>query len=658
MSVKKGIQLFDEFFESGMEESISPFLTPETRGYGKGLHLKASLCAAALLVCAYILSFFPDQKAAFALCLLFVYFLAGVPALIGALSDLLDFEVNIDVLMTLAAFLSILIGSGKEGGLLLVLFSFSGALEEMVSSKAKGALSALRELAPTKAWVLHPDGRRIERAIYDIGVGELIFVQVDQIVPLDGVVVAGRSSVNLAHLTGESLPLLKKEGDEVPSGARNLETALTLRVTHTSSDSTLSRIIALITRAQESKPTVQRWIDKATDTYALSIILLALLFALLLPFVTSLSYLGPGGSIYRALTFLIAASPCALVIAIPISYLSAISATARQGVLLKGGIALDKLAACRTLAIDKTGTLTEGRLSCLGISTFGKLSLNEGLALALALERHSSHPIARAIVSYAEARGIAPLPVTEFKQHPGLGVEGLYEGKKLQIGNREFLSSQLTPALRTLIEPELEMIKRRGEQVSLLLFQENLLLFRFKDLVRRESAEAIARLQRECKIEPVMLTGDHLHAARAIADEVGIYTVYAELRPEDKLRHVKHLADQGPLAMVGDGINDAPALAAAMCGIACGQFGSGAAIASADIVLLRDQMDLLPGLFHMAHKTRAIVKQNLFLAIGAIAFAVLPALWGMIPLWLAVVLHEGGTVLVGLNALRLLRYER
>ena len=352
--------LFDEFFASGIDSSISPFLTPSSKRWAQNLSLKSASASACFLLFAFGLSFTHPTISNLSLAL--VFFLSGTPALIDAMDDLKNLEINIDVLMTLAAFVAVLLGSGLEGGLLLVLFEISGALEETVSHKAVSSLTHLNNISPKFALVLEEDGNTYEKSVREIQAGTKLFVKAGEIVPLDGKVIKGISSVNLIHLTGESIPDSKEIGDEVPAGARNLDAALTIEVTRTSTDSTLSRIVHLITEAQEAKPRLQRFLDSFGKKYAASVIGLTLFFALCLPFVLPIAYLGPEGSIYRALAFLIAASPCALLIAVPTAYLSAISSCAKRGILLKGGATLDALASCKKIAFDKTGTLTTGDL--------------------------------------------------------------------------------------------------------------------------------------------------------------------------------------------------------------------------------------------------------------------------------------------------------
>jgi Zn2+/Cd2+-exporting ATPase len=643
---------FDEFFDSGLEESVSPFLKAGSRRWGKDLFLKSSLLSMVTLGAAFGLSFNYALAPLSWLFLFLTYFLAGIPKLIDTFYDLLKLNVNIDVLMTLAAFLSVLIGSAMEGGLLLVLFAISGSMEETVTSKAKSAVRSLHQLAPSKATVIDPDGHLLERHVRDVTVGTEILIRAGEIVPLDGEVIDGSSSVNMAHLTGETLPATKTVGDEVPAGARNMEGRLTLRVTHLSTDSTLSRIITLITQAQEARPKFQRWLDSASRGYALTIIGMSALFAAGLPFVTSLAYFGEEGSIYRALAFLIAASPCALIIALPVAYLSAISACARRGILLKGGVTLDAMASCSAVAFDKTGTLTTGELRCLGIEPIRGGQVEEALRVAVGLETHAVHPIAQAILSYGKEQGAKGAQLTDFRAIPGYGLEGRVDGKYAYIGHLSHITDRAGDT--EAIQREIERCQGRGELISTLLLGDDLYLLRFEDTPRTGVKESLVRLK-DRGLRLLMLTGDHHSNAESVAGQIGIDEFYADLRPEEKLEHVTKLSQQQGLAMVGDGINDAPALARATTGISMGRVGSRTAIDASDVVLLQDNLPLLEWLWDKAHATIRVVRQNVALALVAIVVASLSALAGIIPLWMAVLLHEGGTVIVGLNSLRLLR---
>ncbi|HEY4255553.1 MAG TPA: heavy metal translocating P-type ATPase [Chlamydiales bacterium] len=648
--------LFDEFFASGREESVSPFLTTSSRSWGQNLSLKSALAAAFFLAVAFGLSFV--NAPASHLLLLFVYFLVGAPALIATLNDIKSLEINIDVLMTLAAFLAVAIGSGLEGALLLVLFELSHGMEDMVSHKARSALHNLNNLAPKFALVLDEEGTLYEKGIRDIATKTRLFVKQGEIVPLDGIVLEGTSSLNLVHLTGESLPQMVRPGDAVPAGARNLEAALTIEVTRASGDSTLARIIRLIAEAQEAKPRLQRMLDRFSKVYASSVIGLTFLFAIGLPWLLDIPYFSLEGGIYRALAFMIAASPCALIIATPTAYLSAISACARKGILLKGGITLDALASCHTIAFDKTGTLTTGELSCVAIESIEESSISpsQALSVAASLERHVVHPIALAITKLHAEQKLSFVELKEFKATPGYGLEALLmDDTFVAIGLSEHIATKLSPQRAARFKEKISRSSESAQVLATLLIGQSLFLFRFTDQIRTQTKELIHNLRVQNSLTPVMLTGDHLQNASFVATELGITSVFANLRPEDKLTQVATLSAQNGLAMVGDGINDAPALTRATVGISMGRIGSATAIDASDVVLLNDDLSLLSWLFSHAHKSRRIIFQNVTLALTVILLATTPALLGWIPLWLAVILHEGGTVLVGLNSLRLLR---
>jgi Cd2+/Zn2+-exporting ATPase len=634
---------FDEFFATNKEETVSPFLTPDSRKWGKYLSVRTALFAGFLLACAFALSFhWPSASLAL---LTAVYFLAGTPALINSIRDISNFEINIDVLMTLAAFLSVVIGSEMEGALLLVLFELSAAMEGMVEQKTRSSVLNLHKLSPRVACVIGENGIIYEKALAEIPIGARILVKAGEIIPLDGEVIDGRSYVNLVHLTGESQPMGKTIGDEVPAGAGNLDGTLTISVTRTSGDSTVSRIIKLITQAQDAKPKIEQFLDRFGKYYASTIILLSLAFAIALPVFWGLPYLGTEGGIYRALAFLIAASPCALVLATPTAYLSALSSCARRGILPKGGIMLDAFATCTTVALDKTGTLTTGKLTCTGIELLSGPPLEQNLAIAIAasLERHAVHPIAEALTAFAYMRHIQILPVENFRSIAGYGLEGTVSSYPAIIGQREFIQEKAQVALPS-----------ADQMATYLYVKGSLFVFHFTDSLRTDAKKVIAQLKKD-NLRVVMLTGDHASSARDVASELGIDEVFADLRPEDKLSKVTELAIQAPLVMVGDGINDAPALARATVGISMGKIGSRAAVDASDIIFIHDDISLLSWLYKKAHQTRRILRENIALALGVILFATTPALLGWVPLWVAVILHEGGTVLVGLNSLRLLR---
>lgn len=645
----------DDFFASGYDESENPFIVTASRMWGKYVPLLGAISATLFLLISYIANFFnPTLSHLF---LVFVYFLAGTPAFVVSLRNLLSLNINIQVLMTLAALLSVWIGQEIEGGLLLVLFALSEGLEETVTKKTKGALHELHKLAPTMAEVVSEDGTIFPKSVKEIELNTHIIVKAGEVVPLDGIIVDGSSYVNLSHLTGESIPIAKRIGDNIQAGAYNTDGTLTIEVTKLSADSTLSKIIRLVTEAQESKPKLQRFLDRFSRTYATSIILLSLSCAIFLPLlIKTMPYLGTSGSIYRALALLIAASPCALIIATPTAYLSAISSCARRGVLLKGGVVLDSLSKCKRLAFDKTGTLTTGRLSCKQIDIDGSCyTVEEGISVAMGLERAAVHPIATAIVSYGHSKEIKATKIEDLKVLAGQGVQGMVmhgsEMKPCAIGSPDFILSKLSDPERR--KKFSETLMHGGNVVTLMLLDQTLLTFHFADELRNDLKSIISTLKQRLKL--TMLTGDHRENAEFVGNQVGIEDIHADLRPEDKLRLVCEIAEKEPLIMVGDGLNDAPALTRALVGIAMGEIGSATAIEAADVVLLRDDLPLIAWLHKKAKKTHQVVTQNLSLALLVILCASILSITGIVPLWLAVILHEGSTVTVGLNSLRLLR---
>lgn len=647
---------FDEFFDSGKEESISPFLTRSSRKWGKHTSLKSACLAGFLLLVAFSVYFYSPTLSF--LFLSFVYFLVGTPALIGALNDLKNFEINIDVLMTFAAFIALSIDSAMEGALLLVLFELSHGMEENVSHQALSALHNLNQLAPKFAHVITPDRSTYEKSVKEIVIGTRLLIKAGETVPLDSKIVHGTSSLNVSHLTGESLPLCKQVGDELPAGAKNLEAALEVEVIRTSSDSTLSRMIVLITQAKASKPKLQNTLDRFGKYYATGIMTLTGLLALFLPWMTSMGYLGSEGSIYRSLAFLISASPCALIIATPTAYLSAISACAKRGILLKGGMTLDGLAQCSKIAFDKTGTLTTGILKCTGIDPLHQkeITLEKAVSIAYGLERQIVHPIATAICVYAVEQNIQPEEVEDFQWIPGLGLQGTLKNTPILLGLPAHIEKTLPIFLQKLLASSVKTAQKKGLLSAALSIGEDLFLLQFSDEIRKDAKLLIQTLKQHNHLDPLILTGDHQENALLVGKELQIDKIFSNLRPEDKLNQVSELSNTYGLAMVGDGMNDAPALARATIGISLGKIGSATAVDASDVILLNDDLSLLSWLFDKAHQTKSIVKQNLIVALGVICLVTLPALLGWVPLWTAVLLHEGGTVLVGLNSLRLLKH--
>lgn len=654
--------LFNEFFNSGGDESISPFLRATAKNWSSYLLLKISILSAILLAIAFVSSFISKEISTFFL--IAVYFLVGTPALLDTLEDLRSLEINIDVLMTVAALLSVIIGSEMEGALLLVLFSLSEAIEETVSSKTKSAIQSLRKLAPTKVITINAEKELQEKSINEVKLGEHILVKAGEVIPLDGVIIEGSSYINLVHLTGENIPVVKKPKDTVEAGSKNLDGPLTVQVLKESHESTLEKIATLIQQAQLAKPKIERFLNRFGKVYATTVILLFIFFALTMPLYTSLSWLGTHGSFYRALAFLIAASPCALIIATPTAYLSAISACAKKGILLKGGMLLDAIANSDLVALDKTGTLTEGKLQLTKIDCFSSstpiCSEKQAISIAVSLERGVLHPIADSLERYSSHHKIPIMDIQDFKATPGYGLQGTVKWNKksipVYIGSLEFIHLTLGKDFLIKNWPNLQKeIENKEQLLAFLIIETTLYLFHFTDNLRPDMAKMISQLHNEFSLDTVMITGDHKGSAERIAEKLHIKKYYFDLKPEDKLDLIATLSQDHKLIMIGDGINDAPSLMRAHVGISMGKIGSATAIEASDVIFLHDNLSHITWLIRKARQTRRILFQNITLALFVIILATTPALLGFIPLWAAVILHEGGTVLVGLNSLRLLK---
>ena len=650
--LSRRVSSFQRFFELGQEESASPFLDARAKRISRNLLLKSSITSALLLILATGLWFFVE-KPWWPIPLAFVYLLVGTPALIAATEDIVKkHAVNIDVLMTVAAFGALSIGSALEGALLLVLFALCGSLEDTVTLRAKSTLCALDTLVPATASVVGAGGHLYEKAVADVKVGELIAVRSGEVIPLDGIVRHGEASISMAHMTGESRPHSVGSGRTVPSGAQVLEGFLEVEVQVVHTDSTVAKLIQLITRAHSSKPRLSQRFEQWGRWYALCVILGAFLLLFLFPVVSGIPWIGEGGAVVRAVAFLITASPCALILAVPITYVSALGASARRGAILKGSVVLDRLGACDIVAFDKTGTLTEGVLGLEEIIPLTKeavLAKKEVLRLAAALERHAVHPVARAIT---EACTDDIPSVQHVEVIPGEGVAGsvFIDGKETAL----FIGKAENAFRRLGLPSETEREKQLGKAVAALAVPGfGVYLFVLGDRLRPESPRAVEGLK-QLEKEVVMLTGDAEESALHVGRELGIDEVRFGLVPEQKLEEIALLSQRKGVLMVGDGINDAPALARATVGASMGQLSSASAREASDIVLLHNNLDVLVWLFKKAASTHAVVIQNLIFALSAMTIGVGLSIMGQLPLWLAVTIHEGSTLVVGMNALRLL----
>lgn len=577
------------------------------------------------------------------------YLAGGTPAAIAGLQALRQRVIDVDLLMVLAALGAAALGAWEEGAALLFLFSLSNALQAYAMDRTRQAIRALMDLAPETAHRRRPDGGLEEVAVQALAVGDRIVVRPGERIPIDGRVVGGRSSVDQAAITGESVPVAKGPGDEVFAGTMNQLGALEIEVTKPAGDTMLARIVALVQAAQEDRSRTQRVIDRIEQVYATAVVGIAALAATL-PLLWGAE---PQQAIYRALVLMVVASPCAVAISAPAPVLAAVANAARRGVLLKGGRYVEELAAVKVVAFDKTGTLTLGRPRVTDVVPLGDADRRAVLEAAALAERLSEHPLARAVLEAAAAEGIRPHDADEVRAEPGYGVAARAGGRVTWAGNGDFARRHgADPGAAQAVVDELA---RQGKTVLFVGVGSRLLgCIAVQDVPRPGAREAVAALRRLGLI-PVMLTGDRPEVATVIARQVGITEVRAGLLPEAKLRAVEELSRTlGPVAMVGDGVNDAPALARARVGIAMGAAGTDVALETADVVLVSDEIEKLPFVFDLARRATRTIWQNLAFALGVIAALVTWTLAGRLELALGVLGHEGSTVLAMLNGLRML----
>ncbi len=571
----------------------------------------------------------------------------GWPIARAAINALRTRALDMNVLMTLAAVGAVAIGAYAEGAWVLVLFAVGTALETFALDRSRRAVEALMELAPTEARIITGELERLV-PVEDVAVGTQFVVRPGERVALDGTVTGGASSVDQSPITGESVPVDLEAGGEVFAGSLNVNGTLTVRASEPAERSTLSRIASLVEEAQGSHAPVERYIDRFARVYTPIVFAVALLLATMPPLLF-------GGEwhtwLYRALALLIVACPCSLVISVPVAVVSAIGRAARDGVLIKGGQALEQLARVRAVAIDKTGTLTTGTPRLTSVTALDGLGEDRALSLMASLEQHSEHPLARAIVRAARERGVPIAAADEFAALAGRGAEGRVDGRRLWAGGPRLIRER-TGALA----PELDALHARGETaVGLGAEGELLAVLGVADEPRPEASAAIAALRRAGAERIVMLTGDSEPVARAVAAQTGVSEWRAGLLPAEKLDAVRALErDYGAVAMVGDGINDAPALAAARVGVAMGVAGSDVALLSADVALMSDRLDRLAVAFGLSRRALGIMRANVVASLVVKGLFVLLAPFGLVTLVLAVAADMGMSLLVTLNALRLL----
>jgi Cd2+/Zn2+-exporting ATPase len=590
------------------------------------------------------------------------YITGGTFGLKAGLESLRARTIDVDLVMVLAALGAAYVGQPFEGAMLLFLFSLSNVLQHYALDRTRNAIRSMMELRPSQAMVRRGN-RTVAVPIEQILVGDRILVKPGERIALDGAVVEGASTVNQASITGESMPVAKEVGDKVFAGTINQNGYLEIGVTKLAKDSTIAKLIQMVEEAQSEKAETQRFIDQAEQYYAMGVLILTGL-AILIPILILQEPFDE--TIYRAMTIMVAASPCAIVISTPATVLSAIGNGAKRGVLFKGGVYVENMATVKVIAFDKTGTLTIGEPQVTNVIPCKAWAGNEEdlLALAAAVEHKSEHPLAQAVVDSAAERQLAIPEATAFQATTGKGVRAIVNGRTLHIGNRRYFSELVSSGLEE-ASRFVEGLQNEGK-TSVLVAQMDeqdqkamiLGVIAFADVLRADAAEVVQSLKDKGVEHVVMLTGDNETVARYIAEEVGVDDYYADLMPEDKVQVVNEVREKyGPVAMVGDGVNDAPALATADIGIAMGAAGPDVALETADIVLMSDDLHNIPYVIGLSRKTRQTLIVNLGFALFMIVLMLAAIFWRELSLPMAVIGHEGGTVLVSLNGMRMLKYN-
>lgn len=559
---------------------------------------------------------------------------------------------DVHFLMLAVAIGAASIGAWGEGAMLLFLFSLSGGLEHYAMGRTHKEISALFKLAPKNASIIDASGHERTVPVESLKAGDRILVKPGDVFPVDGEIARGKTAADESNLTGEAVPVEKTQGDAAMAGTMNLWGAVELVATRPPSQSSLQKIIQLIQQAQRLKAPAQKFTDKFGTGYTYLVLGLATLMFVVwwlalgrTPFASTES---TKSAFYMAMTLMVVASPCALVLSIPSAILAAIAWAARRGILFRGGAAVEKLAQITTVAMDKTGTLTTGELQVAEIKTFPPGGEQPLIELAYGIERLSAHPLARAITRYAKNRQLRPAVVDHFESITGEGLRGVHEGKPVLLGRKSWVANSFTLSNANVEPPQpgySEVWVGSGDLIGRILL---------KDEIRPQSRDVVISM-RKLGLKMLALTGDRRETGEALKQTLALDDVRAELKPEDKVEAITALSKAGEkVAMIGDGVNDAPSLAAAYVGVAMGSRGSDAALEQAEVVLMHDRLENFLAAYHLSRRARRIIYQNLVISLGTVATLVAFALAGAIPLTLGVVGHEGSTVIVVANSLRLL----
>ncbi len=580
---------------------------------------------------------------------------SGYDTALHAIPSVLRGKFDTDVLMLAAAVGAAILGRWAEGAFLLVLFGLGHAGEHYALDRARSAINALGALMPKTAHVRR-GSRVVEEPMESLSLGDVVVVRPGDRIPVDGQVISGESAVDQSPITGELLPVHKGPQAEVFAGTINQEAALDVRVTRLAKDTTLSRIVNMVAEAQAQQSPTQQMVDRFTVRFVPAVLGLVLVVAVVPPLIGWMPF---AQSFYRAMLLLVAASPCALAIGTPAAVLSGIARAARSGVLIKGGVHLENLGRLNVIAFDKTGTLTEGRFQVSQVISLDSAGPDEILRLAAAVEQHTNHPLARAVVQAAHERGLALPEASGLENVPGRGVRSQVGGQPVEIGSLKLFDEAGGRRVSDQVRQTVANLESAGSTTMTVSRDGSILgVLALADTPRPGVEPVMARLHSLGIRRLVMLTGDNPEAAQRICHQVGVTDVEASLLPEDKLGAIRRLkAEYGAVAMVGDGINDAPALATSTVGIAMGGAGTAVALETADVALMADDLSQLPFAVGLSRASQAIIRQNLAIALGMIALLIVTSVIGIGQLSWTVAAHEGSTVLVALNALRLLGYH-
>jgi len=582
--------------------------------------------------------------------------IGGYSLFIKGFKNLVRLNFDMNTLMTVAILGAAAIGEWGEGATVVILFAISEALERYSMDKARQSIESLMDIAPKEA-LIRRGNEEMMVPVDDIQVGDIMIVKPGQKLAMDGIIIKGTSTLNQAAITGESVPVAKTVGDEVFAGTLNEEGLLEVKVTKRVEDTTLSKIIHLVEEAQAERAPSQAFVDRFAKYYTPAIIIFALLLAVIPPL-----FMGADWSewIYRGLAVLVVGCPCALVISTPVAIVTAIGNAAKNGVLIKGGIYLEEAGSLKVIAFDKTGTLTKGVPSVTDVVTYNG-DENELMTITAAIEKGSQHPLASAIIRKAEEDGLNfnDLSVEEFQSITGKGVKARVNNEMYYVGSPGLFEELLPNGIQSEIKEQITTLQTQGKTVMALGTEKEILaLIAVADEIRESSKEVIRKLHQVGIEKTVMLTGDNQRTAEAIGKQVGVSDIKADLLPEDKLNFIKELRDKHQsVAMVGDGVNDAPALAASTVGVAMGGAGTDTALETADIVLMSDDLSKLPYTIKLSRKALAIIKQNITFSLGIKALALLLIVPGWLTLWLAIFADMGATLIVTLNSMRLLKVK-